>query len=872
MRLQTKIILGIMPVILAAILFLALWSAKSLTHEVKRNFYYQMDVAIQAFIHEHLAHRNGILAESDHLQYPANVIEWYKNKILPHAYAHLLNSEDIFLVIDSNGEPLTTTADEDNSRVLYQELLRDQEGAGTQEGTKQKGTVVWNNKLMLYSIASFTPWQWKLVYLRQTTELQRKIREIYQVYALSAGLVVLAVSLIVFFILRVFFIRPVMLLNEATEKIGCNSNLGNIALHSGDELGLLARKIEKMEKRLHEYDNDQERLKADAMDTKERLQLIIDSANIGTWEWNLQSGSLEINRRWAEMVGYELDDFKPKLSAWQSLVHPDDYQHVVDQMNQHITGDKPAFTAEYRLKHRKGHWIWVLAVGRVLVRDEAGREVRAVGIHIDISKQKESEETLRSAMVNAESANKTKLAFLSNMSHELRTPLNAILGYAELLKIDPTLGEKQLSGIETIYQSGDHLLMLINDILDLSQIESGNLELVEREFSFEPFLTSIRDIISIRSNEKGLKFNFEPAAELPEIIVADDLRLRQVLLNLLTNAVKFTKKGYCTFRVESSTTAPGQVRLTFAVEDSGPGIGEDMQRKVFEPFQQNEQRLRYTEGSGLGLSISLYLVRQMGGELLLISPVHDHREGGYGPGCCFSFSLSCQTMQDRQPDRLHEDQQTKVVVNGGHKKILLVDARQSNQIKIHDCLVPLGFELKVEESAENIIGVCHTYQPDLILLDMTTSVVDGFAALTKVKADAALSSVPVVAISTASFDQNGLSPKGSDSGFSGFFSKPYNPDYLITLLAQLLKLGSVTVARSSEENAVEKLRTPPREVIRVFQASLDEGNIDAIIKQADDLEQQHNGEYAGFARKIKRYAVNVQLAGIESMLKKRSRE
>lgn len=380
-------------------------------------------------------------------------------------------------------------------------------------------------------------------------------------------------------------------------------------------------------------------MEREIMETRDRLELVIDGARLGTWDWNIKTDKVKFNERWTAILGYSLEEIKPHISTWKEAFHPEDKNGINRILTNHLDGNTPVYMAEHRLHNKSGKWIWVLDVGKVFERDEEGNPLRAVGIHLDITEQKEAAQQLMVAKNAAESASHAKSAFLANMSHELRTPLNAILGYAQIFTEDNNLTSEQQSGIRTIRKSGEYLLMLINDILDLSKIEADKMELVVTEFRLPEFLQGVVDIIKGRMQRKGIKFIYEPANTLPAAIVADVLRLRQILLNLLSNAVKFTDKGRCVFRVLSCLLEEDRVLITIVVEDSGVGIAPDMVDEIFEPFQQTGDRLQYSKGSGLGLAISRKLVHLMGGELQLVSPVNEQSAVDEGPGSRFSFNI-----------------------------------------------------------------------------------------------------------------------------------------------------------------------------------------------------------------------------------------
>ncbi len=267
------------------------------------------------------------------------------------------------------------------------------------------------------------------------------------------------------------------------------------------------------------------------------------------------------------------------------------------------------------------------------LRDENGHIVKWVGTSTDIEDQKQ-------AQAAAESANRAKSDFLANMSHELRTPLNGILGYAQILLRDATLGERQVAGLRVIQQSGEQLLTLINDVLDFAKIEAGKQELSLTDIPLARFLRIIAEIISVKAEQKGLAFICDSAPDLPGGIRADEKRLRQALLNLLANAVKFTDQGQVTLRVRFFPPS----RLRFEVQDTGIGIREDQLESIFHPFEQGGEAQRRLGGSGLGLAISQRFVRLMGGEIKVESRI--------GHGSSFWFELELPVVESRSRRRL----------------------------------------------------------------------------------------------------------------------------------------------------------------------------------------------------------------------------
>lgn len=493
---------------------------------------------------------------------------------------------------------------------------------------------------------------------------------------------------------------------------------------------------------------------------------------------------------------------------------------------------------------------------------------------------KKQSQALIDAKEAAESANKAKSVFLSNMSHELRTPLNSILGYTQIFAGDTSLTPQQLSGIKTMHQSGQHLLMLINDILDLSKIEADKMELVTTDFHLSAFLKGIEDIIRVRSQKKGLKFICEHTNSQPVIIEADELRLRQVILNLLSNSVKFTDTGHCTFIVTTENIDGYLLKLTVIIEDSGPGVVPQMQEKIFAPFQQSGDRLKYSEGSGLGLTISRKIIRLMGGELQVTSPINEHPLNGEGPGSRFFFSvevpmLSVARIADKKElqvcgyislkkgsqttgDKTYEDK----------KKILIVDDKLSNRAVLHDILVPLGFITSEAKDGCEVISACEQQPPDAILMDLRMPVIDGFTATKLIKTHPHFSHIPVIAVSATVADQDTVTKRCRKHGFSDYINKPYSTMELLDTLARELKLELQYECDASEDTLSNDLimTAPSQEILEQIHTFSINGDIDSIGKLAKEIVTMEDGKYKAFAQMLQLFAEDFQLSEIEKFV------
>ncbi|SFN21603.1 PAS domain S-box-containing protein [Formivibrio citricus] len=360
---------------------------------------------------------------------------------------------------------------------------------------------------------------------------------------------------------------------------------------------------------------DMLRQEADLRESRERISLTIDCARLGTWDWNLLTNEVVYGGKWGEMIGYSLDDIHQNLFSWQVLVHPDDYVRTMAAHEAHWRGETPYYSCEYRMLAKSGEWRWIQGVGRVVSHDDLGCPTRMLGVNIDISERKRNEIALLEARRAAEEASRAKSEFLANMSHEIRTPLNAVLGFSTLLA-ETALTSRQADFVDSIHTAGDTLLTLINDLLDFSKIEAGRLELEEIDFDLRSALEDSLDIVTPKAAAKNINLAFLVTPTVPLWAKGDPVRLRQILLNLLNNAVKFTEYGEVVARASIVERSDGRIRLRVEVRDTGIGIPPEVQARLFQPFTQADaSTTRRFGGTGLGLSICRRLVETMQGVL-----------------------------------------------------------------------------------------------------------------------------------------------------------------------------------------------------------------------------------------------------------------
>ncbi len=398
----------------------------------------------------------------------------------------------------------------------------------------------------------------------------------------------------------------------------------------------------------------------------------------------------------------------------------------------------------------------------------------------DITRRREAELAAEEARAAAEAANRAKSLFLANMSHELRTPLNAILGFAELLVHDPALTPDQREQVDIIARSGEHLLDLINDVLDLSKIEAGRMVLVEDPFDLMQLLRDLEDMFRLRASAKGLALLFELDPSLIRYAVADAGKLRQILINLLSNAVKFTWQGGVTLRARCEPLAASdRTLLVIEVEDTGPGIAPAELSAVFEPFVQTHTGQR-TEGTGLGMPISRQLARLMGGDLTVTSTLD--------VGTCFRLQVPLQATTADAVTPVHSTRRVIGLKPGQPLyRILVVDDVASTRTLLLKLLQPLGFDVRTADDGAQAVDLYQTWQPHLIFMDMRMPVMDGREATRRIRALPGGATVKIIALTASAFEEERKEIMAA--GCDDFVRKPFREAIIWEVLERHLHVA-----------------------------------------------------------------------------------
>lgn len=513
--------------------------------------------------------------------------------------------------------------------------------------------------------------------------------------------------------------------------------------------------------------------------SEERLRFALEGSGDGIWDWDLSTNMIYFSKRSKEMLGYDEGESVDELERWKDRIHPDDLESTMDATNRHLKGDTPAFTSITRIKCKDESYRWFLERGVVCSRDANGKATRMVGSHTDITDQKIAQEELKAAKEEAETANAHKSQFLANMSHEIRTPLNAVMGLSEML-FYTKLDVKQSDYIHKIYRSSKMLLGIINDILDYSKMEADKLELEKINFKITDVLSQLSVLFSQSAEEKNLILRFDLKDGVPQIIIGDELRLAQILTNLLSNALKFTQEGEIVLGIELKEKAENRALIHFSLRDTGIGLSKEQIKKLFKPFNQaDNSTTRKYGGTGLGLSISKKLVNAMGGELSV--------ESIKGKGSTFSFDIDVEVVSWFDSSTPLKKSSTKEHLKESLPdfrgiRVLLVEDNELNQEVAIAKLKKAGIEVKVANNGKEAFEIFNTDKKsfDLILMDIQMPIMSGYEATELIRGYD--KNIPIVALSAAAMIED--KEKAFNAGMNDHLSKPIETDRLYQTIAK----------------------------------------------------------------------------------------
>jgi hypothetical protein len=509
-------------------------------------------------------------------------------------------------------------------------------------------------------------------------------------------------------------------------------------------------------------------------DSEARFAFAVEGAGDGIWDWDMQSNAMQFSRLYMNMLGYAKNELPHHADTWANSVHPEDKARVNDQLQKYLQGKLQNYNIELRLRCKDGSYKWILCRGTIVGRDNDGKPVRMIGIHSDISERKQGEQALVDAREEADRANLAKSDFLSSMSHELRTPMNAILGFSQLLEYDDTMSGEQKDSVQEILKAGNHLLELINEVLDLAKVESGRIDLSLEPVDVCAIIEESISLIATLAAKRNIKISHQGLAGAA--VRADRTRLRQVLLNLLSNAIKYNREGGS---VHLTVKRAGSDRLRILVADTGYGIPADKLAQLFLPFSRLVEQNSEIEGTGIGLTITRRIVELMGGVVDV--------ESEENKGSTFWIELPLEAMhktsQDESPQRGKNTRGETATheVDAALHKILYIEDNPANLRLVSQILGRRQHtHLLTAHTPELGIELALSHKPDLILLDINMPGMDGYQVLEVLRATDSLKNIPVIAVTANAMPRD--IERGMAAGFNDYLAKPIDIVRLNNLL------------------------------------------------------------------------------------------
>jgi PAS domain S-box-containing protein len=603
------------------------------------------------------------------------------------------------------------------------------------------------------------------------------------VKAVVLGTATTGVAIAIAVLLHLVVSRRVRNLVTASQRIAAGDLDVRIQPRGNDELAELGRAFDHMARQrkdaeaelVHHRENlervVEQRTRA-LRESELRYRMVANFTN--DWEvWRGEDGRyLYVSPSCERITGYTAEQFMADPDFLRRIIHPEDRAAFQDHLLRYGPGQQND-KMEFRLFRRDDRMIWIEHICQPIFDDE-GKYLGTRASNRDTTDRKQQTLELAKARDSAQAANRAKSVFLANMSHELRTPMNAILGFAQLMQQDAGLSQEHRAQVETIGRSGQHLLTLINDVLEISKIEAGKVTLEPRAMDLGELLETIEQMNRLRAERKGLSLALIIAPEVPHYVRGDDKKLRQVLVNLLSNAIKFTHQGGIEVRVGPE---PGTRRIRFEVADTGCGIAPEEQQRIFEAFYQTPDASRRGEGTGLGLTISREYAQLMGGRLEVESTV--------GKGSLFRFAIPLDAVPQGAVETRNQARRVVAIEPGQPRyRILIAEDRPESRELLRQLLESVGFDVRTAENGEKALHLFQSWHPHFIWMDMRMPVMDGYEATRKIKASPGGHATIVVALTASAFEEDRAEVLAT--GCDGFLRKPLDVDEIFSAMAEHL--------------------------------------------------------------------------------------
>lgn len=581
---------------------------------------------------------------------------------------------------------------------------------------------------------------------------------------------------------------------------------------------------------------------------RDRAQKYLDIVGVIVVVLNADRTVGLINRKGCQLLGYEESEILGK--DWFGTFLPEhERERTENAFTEIIEGNvKPVEYFENAVFTRN-HEERLIAWNNTVLWNDEGRITGTLSSGEDVTERRRARAALRKAKQAAEAANRAKSEFLSSMSHELRTPLNGILGYTQILKSDPELSKDQKVAVGIIHRSGEHLLWMINDVLDLSTVEAGKMILQPADFNLMPFLTDIFGMIGMKSREKNIDLVIKTDPDLSETVAGDKKRLRQILLNLLQNAVKYTDTGQIVFEVAKT----GKDRILFRVADTGVGIPEDKLGEIFLPFHRVTDKRLDVEGTGMGLAIARNLVRLMGGELGVKSEL--------GKGSEFSFELD---LPEAGPREGIDEQPGKITGYRGKRiRVLIVDDIAFNRGVLKGMLAPLGFHVTEAQNGHEALAALEKSGADLVLMDLVMPKMDGYETIRQIRGNTDYGAAVVLAISADATIP--VKDKCLAAGFNAYVAKPVAIGDLLEKIGKFLNLEWIWEDGSLAADTSGEITPPGEDELEALHALASIGDISGLTDRVGEMIAS-NPQLDAFGNRLLAMAKNFETKKIKMFL------